>query len=296
MMRTIYSLLLLFLLLGCEDVVDVDLNPETPRLVMDALIRVDTSQNLTEATLKVSLTASFFEEIQPAVVQNLQLVNEVEGGFVPYEPIPGEPGLYRPFSTSVSPVVDNKIVTDYLLNPEPVYILTFTFQDELYLARTSFAPTTPINSITQGDGTLFDDNDTEVIVSFTDTADREDFYVFDFDFDEFLAVEDTFFQGQDFEFSYFYEGDERPLEAGQTINISILGAEESFYTYMEQLIEQSDMSGNPFPVPVTTVRGNILLAEDIDNIDIFNNVNRPNSFALGYFAIVQEFQESIVIQ
>lgn len=297
MKNILYILLLSIFFTSCEDVVDVDLSPEPPRLVVDALIRVDTSQNLTEANIRVSLTSSFFGEIQPADIESMQIQNEETGAFVPYEPVSGEPGLYRPFPTTVSPVIDNMILTDFLTNPDPVYIFSVTYQDELYLARTSFIPTAPIDSIVQGDNTLFDDDDTEVIITFTDAPDREDFYVFDFDFGEFLTVEDTFFPGQNFEFSYFYEGDDFPLESGQEVTISILGADEPFYDYMEQLITQSDLGNNgPFQVPVSTVRGNILNAEGIDNIDIFNNVDRPNNFALGYFAIVQEFKSTIIIE
>lgn len=297
MRHIIYILFLATFFTSCEDVVDVDLDSEPPRLVVDALIRVDTSQELTEATIRVTLTSSFFGEIQPAEIESMQIQNEENGSFVPYEPVPGEPGLYRPFPTTVSPVVDNKIITSFLTNPNPVYIFSVVFQDELYLARTSFVPTSPIDSITQGEDTLFDENDTEVIISFTDTQDREDFYVFDFDFGEFLTVEDTFFPGQDFEFSYFYDGEDVPLETGQEITISILGADEPFYDYMEQLVTQSDLTdGGPFQVPVSTVRGNILNAEGIDNIDVFDNVGRPDSFALGYFAIVQEFKNTLIIE
>lgn len=297
MKKTLFLLLITCIFTSCEDVVDVDLDSEPPRLIVDALIRVDTSQDLTEANIRVSLSSSFFGEIQPAEIESMQIQNEENGSFVPYEPVPGEPGLYRPFPTTISPVIDNKILTSFLTNPDPVYIFSIVFQDELYLARTSFIPTTPINSISQGDGTLFNEVDTEVIISFTDVPDREDFYVFDFDFGEFLTVEDTFFPGQDFEFSYFYDGEDFPLETGQEVTISILGADETFYNYMEQLITQSDLTdGGPFQVPVSTVRGNILNVEGIDNIDVFDNVSRPNNFALGYFAIVQEFKNTIVIE
>ena len=298
MKKIVFLMFILFAFASCEDVVDVDLDTEPPRLIVDALIRVDTSQDLTEANIRVSLSSSFFGEIQPAEIETMQIQNEENGAFVPYEPVPGEPGLYRPFPTTVSPVSpDNKILTSFLTNPNPVYIFTVRYQDELYLARTSFAPTTPIDTIVQGDNTLFDEDDTEFIISFTDTPDREDFYIFDFDFGEFLTVEDTFFPGQDFEFSYFYDGEDFPLETGDEFTISILGADETFYNYMEQLITQSDLTdGGPFQVPVSTVRGNILNAEGIDNIDIFDNVDRPNNFALGYFAISQEFKNTVIVE
>jgi len=254
MKKLLFLFLIACIFSSCEDVVDVDLDTEPPRLIVDALIRVDTSQDLTEANIRVSLSSSFFGEIQPAEIETMQIMNEENGAFVPYEPVPGEPGLYRPFPTTVSPVSpDNKILTSFLTNPNPVYIFTVRYQDELYLARTSFAPTTPIDTIVQGDNTLFDEDDTEFIISFTDTPDREDFYIFDFDFGEFLTVEDTFFPGQNFEFSYFYDGEDFPLETGDEITISILGADETFYNYMEQLITQSDLTdGGPFQVPVST--------------------------------------------
>lgn len=294
----LHKLVLLFLLLlsffSCEEVIEVDLDSEEPRLIVDALIRVDTTQQLTDATIRVSLSSSFFEEIQPAVVDEMSIQNASSGDFIPYEAVPGEPGMYRPFSTTISPVVDHKIVTTALLDTTDVYLLNIRYQDELFLARTRFVPTAAIDSVVQGEGGLFDEEDTEVIIEFTDTPNREDFYVFDFDFGEFITSQDEFFPGQQFSFSYFYDAN---LEPGDEVTISILGAEEPFFDFMNGLLEQSQQGANgPFQTPTATIRGNILKAEGIDNIDIFNNINRPDEFALGYFAIAQEFKSSIVIE
>ena len=38
-----------------------------------------------------------------------------------------------------------------------------------------------LDNIEQGDDTLFDENETEIIVTFTDDGSRDDFYLFDFD-------------------------------------------------------------------------------------------------------------------
>lgn len=294
-LKTIISMLCLCLtLLSCEDVIEVDLDSEDPRLIVDALIRVDTTQQLTEANIRVSLSSSFFDEIQPAVIDEMSIQNSETGIFIPYEPVPGEPGLYRPFPTTISPVEDNKIVTTALLETADSYILTIIYEGESFLARTSFVPTSDIDSITQGEGGLFNEEDTEVIIEFTDNPERQDFYVFDFDFGEFLTSQDEFFSGQQFAFSYFYDTE---IEPGDEINISILGAEEAFFNYMNGLLEQSQQGANgPFQTPVATVRGNILKAEGIDNIEIFNNVDRPDDFVLGYFAIAQEFKSSILIE
>ena len=202
--------------------------------------------------------------------------------------------MYRPFATTVSPVADNKIVTSFLTNPEAEYLLFVRYEGQTYLARTPFAPSVPIDSAVQGDGQLFDEDDTELVINITDFPDREDYYIFDFDFNEYLPTDDRFYEGQQFEFSYFYDTDVVP---GDQINISILGADIKLFNYMNGLLEQSQQGANgPFQTPVATVRGNFLNITDIDNIDQFDNVNRPDAFILGYFSVSQEFTTSLVIE
>lgn len=294
MKRLFLLLLLTSALISCEDVIDVDLTNEDPRLIVDALVRIDTTQNLTEAIIKVSLSTSFFGEIEPAILESMQIQKESGGSFVPFEPVPGEPGNYRPFTAFGSPVADNKIVTSFLTDPEETYLLFVQFEDQLYFARSTFATSVPINSVSQGDGQLFDEDDTEIVISITDVPDREDFYIFDFDFNEFLPTEDRFYEGQEFEFSYFYDAD---IEPGDELDISVLGADRSFFDYMNGLLEQSEQGANgPFQTPVATIRGNLLNVTGIDNIDQFDNVNRPDAFILGYFSLSQEFKTSLVIE
>ena len=151
----------------------------------------------------------------------------------------------------------------------------------------------PIDNIEVGDGTLFDDEDTEVIVTFTDDPDRDNFYVFDFGFGEYLTTEDEFYKGQQFQFSYFYD---QEFDPGTELEISILGADQSFYNYMDLLIEQTDDDQGIFQTPVATARGNVFEVTGIDNIDLFDNVGRPDEFPLGYFAIVQEYKASVTIE
>lgn len=65
---------------------------------------------------------------------------------------------------------------------------------------------------------------------------------------------------------------------------------------MNQLIEQSRIAQGPFQTLVSTVRGNIFDITGLDNIDICDNVERLNDFPLGYFAIVQEFKSTIILE
>ncbi len=290
------SLLTLFLA-ACEEVVDIDTPSEPPRLIVEGLIRVDTTEQYIPVEVKFLLTDNFFGTSPATQVQSAQILIEEYDEFGTVissstsslaEREPGS-GIYVPDPNFSS---DQRIATS-ILKKDIVFTLFVRYDDQLFLAPTRYAPAVPIDTLIQGDGVLFEGDETEVIVTFTDDPDRNDYYLFDFDFDEFLVTEDEFYQGQQFSFSYFYDN---TLEDGQVINISILGATEQFYNYMNQLIIQAGDFQGPFQTPVATVRGNVINATDIDNIDTFDNVGDPDNFALGYFAISQFFTKSITIE
>ena len=79
------------------------------------------------------------------------------------------------------------------------------------------------------------------------------------------------------------------------MTISILGADRDFFNYMNNLIEQTEEGFGVFETPAATVRGNIFDVTDLDNIDVFDNVEQPEVFPLGYFAVVQEYRQTITI-
>jgi len=283
MKRLLYILVAALGFLACEDVIEVETPSEPPRLNVDALIRVQDSSTVTNIQVKVKLTSSFFEPTTVADLEQVTITNldaaTANNTVVLIEQNPGS-GLYER-------TVDNSILREGRL------VLQINYKDDVYVAQTEFAPTVPITKLIQGTETLFGGDETEVIVSFNDNADRDDFYIFDFDFDEYLVTEDEFYQGQEFEFSYFYDNDINP---GQEIDISILGADQAFYNYMNQLIVQSGGDQGPFQTPSATVRGNIINITNIDNINSFDNVEDADNFALGYFAVCQTFTETIVIE
>jgi hypothetical protein len=75
-----------------------------------------------------------------------------------------------------------------------------------------------------------------------------------------------------------------------------MGTDQSFYNYMDLLIEQSGAAQGVFQTPVATVRGNVVDVTGLDNEDRFDNADRPEVFPLGYFAVVQEERSSLLIQ
>ncbi len=284
MLKYIYLFIIMFSFIGCEDVIEVDLDTEPSRLTIDALIRLDTSESVTTAIIKVGLSSSFFEQNKAVQVDQIRIQNLTYQG---NGPLDDNFIIFNEIDLGIYEASKN---TSFFTSGE--LTLTINYNDEVFLAQTRFAPSVPFDSIIQGEAVLFSGEETEIIVSFTDTPNQANFYIFDFDFNEYLVSEDTFYPGQRFEFSYFYDD----IEVGTTLDISILGADKSFYNYMDQLIVQSGGSQGPFQTPAGTVRGNIINATGINNNSVNDNDERSDNFALGYFAVVQEFKESITIE
>ena len=268
---------------ACEDVVDVDLPTEAPRLIIDALIRVDTMQTTTLVRVKVSETNSFFESLPPANLQQITLVN------LDF-PLDGTDPPVLTEEQSGTGIYTRLFPTKYLTQGR--LFMQVDFEDKFFVANAQFIPTVPIDALENGDGILFDEDDTEIIVTISDAPDRDDFYLFDFDFSNFLVTEDEFYQGQEFSFSYYYDIN---LVPGDEVAVSIMGVNQDFALYMDKLIEQSEGGFGPFDTPAITVRGNFINATNIDNEGSFDNTGNPDNFALGYFAVVQEFKQVLVI-
>lgn len=287
------------ILSSCEDIIEVDLPETETRLVVNGLVRVDVTQEFVPVEIKVTETTDFFSEptittLESAVI----LVGERDpedpfsmsfGTSILKEYVPGT-GIYEP--DTVGNDVDERIRTEFL-NENSVFFLIVEHKGKRYAGQTVYASTVPIDNLEQGDDTLFNEDDTEVKITITDIAEEENYYIFDFGFGEFLALDDQFIDGQEFEFSYFYDSE---TKVGNTAEISILGADQQFYNYIDLLIEQTEDTGGVFETPAATVKGNMFDVTGLDNIEIFDNVERPGSFALGYFAVVQEFKESLLIE
>lgn len=279
---------------GCEDVIEVDLPAAEPRLVVEGLIRVDREEAFLPVRIALKESAGFFDPV-PATQAEAALIyverfenGELIGTFTSSlaEESPGS-GVYIPDPNAT---FDQRIPT-FFLEDEVRFTLQLRYNQRQYLAQTWYQPVVPMDYVLQGRATLQNGDETEVIVGFTDPPVEKNYYLFDFGQAQYLTTEDTFYQGQFFQFSYFYEN---PIEPGTELTIGILGADKAFYDYMRLLIEQSDLQG-PFQTPVASARGNVVDVTDIDNTDLFDNTGRPGEFPLGYFAVVQQHQRTLTI-
>ncbi len=269
MKKLLYYSMIIIAAIGCEDVIDVDVPNGDPRLVIDASFEFSKDEDglldFSQDEIRLTLSAPFFDENIPTVSNATIFITNLSRDLVlTFRESIFEPGIYRPSNGS------------YSFNFGDEYELTVIYDNQTYKGITQIAPSSPIDAVIQGDGTLFDDDDIEIELFFTDDGDINNYYLFDFDFNLFLTSEDRFYQGQSFNFSYFYE--DRDINAGKEAEIKILGIDRQYFDYSTILIEQSEQDGgNPFQTPPVRIRSNII------------NTTNPDNYALGYFNLSETY-------
>lgn len=258
MRRTFLFLVLVFGFFSCEDVIEVDLPTSETRLVVDALIGFNSRDGdpITVGQVKLTLTTPFFEQVVPPAENAIvEIIDEQTGEVFPLSE--SDPGVF----TTGFPNLEF----------DRDYTLSIQYNGEVYTATERLSPSPVIDDAVQGDGFLFDEEEeTEVIITFTDIPGQRNNYLFSFGFDNFLVIEDEFFQDSEITFSYFYED----VEPGDVLPITLFGVNQGFANYAELVLTQSGQDGGgPFSTPPATIKGNII-----------NTTNNDN-FPFGYFAI-----------
>ena len=271
-----FSALLLFALtislFSCEDVIEVEVQNTTPMLVIDAQFNMYTKEQQLrlEGGVRLSFSANYFDEELPVVKDALVTITHLNSG------------LEYPllFDESIGMFVPDKI--DFLTDFNSKYELSVLHQGQAYTGSTVFVPVPPILKAVQGTKTLFSGDETEIILSFQDFSEREDFYLYDFGQEIYRPIEDRFFQGEEFVFSHFYSSGE--VKVGDIITIKAHGVEEQYYNYFNLILTLTDSNGGPFQSLPGSSRGNIL------------NVTQPDNYPLGYFLISESDQKQLLIE
>ncbi|MDC1393927.1 DUF4249 domain-containing protein [Flavobacteriaceae bacterium] len=271
-----FSAILLFALtislFSCEDVIEVEVQNTTPRLVIDAQFNMYTKEQQLrlEGGVRLSFSANYFDEELPVVKDALVTITHLNSGLE-------YPLLFDEF---IGMFVPDKI--DFLTDFNSKYELSVLHQGQAYTGSTVFVPVPPILKAVQGTKTLFSGDETEIILSFQDFSEREDFYLYDFGQEIYRPIEDRFFQGEEFVFSHFYSSGE--VKVGDIITIKAHGVEEQYYNYFNLILTLTDSNGGPFQSLPASSRGNIL------------NVTQPDNYPLGYFLISESHQVQLLVE
>ena len=270
MKKLIIIVISTFITTSCEDVIDVNLNNAQPRLVIDASIKWIKGTAGNEQSIKLTLTAPYFDtEIPPATGAEV-IISDSNNTYIFIED--GSTGIYN--NNTFIPVINE------------TYTLTITYEGEVYTAIETLTSVVPIEFVEQNDEGGFSGEETELKAFYTDPADEENYYFFEFISDipviPSLEVYDDEFTNGNQIFGFYTEED---LEPSDEVTINIHGISEQFYNYMFILLQQnSDEGGGPFETQPATVRGNCI-----------NQTNQDN-FPLGYFRLSEVDEFIYVVQ
>lgn len=251
------AILLLFIFSSsCEDVVEVELQKNEPRLVVEASLLWEKETAGNEQYIRLTTTAPFFDdEIPPATGATVKIIDE-DGREFNFEE--AAPGIYKNenFNTAFG-------VT---------YELEIQYKGEIYSASERFVPTPPIDYIEQSKTGGFGGDEIELRAFFRDPPDIKNYYLFRFLHQRLsLQIYDDEFTDGNLNFAYFTDEELVPADE---VGFEIQGISQRFYDYMFILRSQSGSNGGgPFQTQPTTVRGNII------------NITNPKNFPFGFFRL-----------
>ncbi|MEG9328687.1 DUF4249 family protein [Salinimicrobium catena] len=254
-MKKLFLIFLLLPLLSCEEVVEVELEQSTPRLVIEAsLLWTEEEENETQY-IRLTTTAPYFDEEIPPAEGAMVSVFAPDGTEYNFEE--SDPGIY--INNSISPSLDGE------------FEMVIRYNGQEYQATEKYITTPQLEEVVQVDGRGFSGDETEFRLFYTDPAEEDNFYLFRFFHDELaLQIYDDEFTNGNRSFAFFSDGD---VDTGDKVEFEIQGISKRFYEYLYILRSQSGTAGGPFQTQPTDVRGNII------------NVTNPENFAFGYFRL-----------
>jgi len=257
----IWTLLIVLLFSNCEKVVDIDVPTIEPKLIIDASFEVlfNATPVTANVVVKLKLSTDYFDETIPTVSDAIVfLTNTIDNSVINFSDVN--------LNGNFTPII-NFIPKDAI-----EYELTVIYKSEIYKGTATKVKSTQIDSAIQGDETLFSGKEIEIKVAFKDNVDTENYYLFNFTNNLFLPLEDRFFNGTNYNFSFFYQEDE--IEVPTNVTVTMSGITKDYFTYFRILQNQSGTSGGgPFQSVPSSLLGNVI-----------NTTNEAN-FPLGYFHI-----------
>ena len=253
---------------SCEEVVQVDLDSAEPRLVVEAFINWQKGEDGSTQKIRLTTTAGYYDQQVPTVSDAVVTVTSEDGTVFDF----------------IEESAGNYFCYDFVPEIGKSYELMILVNGEVYTATEKLYEVPEIVSVEQNNDIGFSDDIIEIKYFFQDNGEEENYYLDSFYSDGFLTSEygissDELFQGN---MMYgIYLTDE--LNSGDVLDIKLFGISRSYYNYMRVLFNSAS-SGGPFPIPVGTVRGNLV------------NQTNPDKYALGYFRLSEVDQITYTIE
>ncbi|MBD3583640.1 DUF4249 domain-containing protein [Flavobacterium selenitireducens] len=262
-------ILLSILFYGCEEVVEVDLSTQKPRLVIDAGIDWTKGTDGSQQTIRLTTTTAYYDPNVPPVTGATVFVTDANG---------------QVFDFVESIGTGNYICDNFIPEIGLSYTLTVIHQGQTYTAQENLVGVPGITDIVQTNDGGFLGEDIELRYYYQDDPNSENYYLEREDapvvpYPDFSPSSDEFSNGN-LSFGIFSHED---LEAGDVIDIRLYGITKRYFEYMEKLLSVAG-GGGPFGTSPATVRGNIV------------NQAEESNYALGYFRLAEVDRRQVVIE
>jgi hypothetical protein len=269
-MKKIYYIfgILSLMLFSCEDVVHVDLDTAEPRLVVEASINWYKGDSGSTQKIRLTTTASYYNPEVPTVSNAIVTITSEDGQVFDFlEETPG-----------------NYFCHDFVPEIGKSYELMVMVNGEVYTATEKMYAVPEIQYVEQNNDIGFSDDIIEIKYFFQDNGEEENYYLDSFTIDNLTypiygISSDKFFQGNMMYGIFLYD----EFETGDDVDIKLYGISSGYYNYMRVLFNSTD-AGGPFPIPVGTVRGNLV------------NQTNPDNYALGYFRLSEVDQITYIVE
>ncbi len=237
-------------LFSCEDVIDVDVPTEEPRLVIEASLDWEKGTLGNDQTIKLSMSTPYFDTTpSPVTGASVKVTNETNESMYIFND--QEDGRYT--ISDFEPILNH------------TYLLEVTYDNEIYTAEEALYSVPEFNRIEQSLEGGFNDEILEVTYYFDDPPNEENYYLSSFQevgtlFQNLEDMSDEFTDGNEM-FNFYEKDDDNDDEndnfkPGDVVDISLYGISETYYNFISLLIEQYDSGGDPFGSLPAEIRGN----------------------------------------
>lgn len=254
-----FIFLLVFSLLGCEDVIQVDLATGEDKIVIDAEILWQKGTDGSVQKIKISRMAAYYDPSVPKVSGAEVYVSNSAG---------------TQFFFSESEGLGVYVCSNFIPVLNETYTLYVKVGDEEYTAVETMMPASEIERVEQRLTDDFGTEEMEVRYYFNDPENETNYYLGQFvtdviQYPDYELQDDEFYNGNEMMNDFSHED----LKPGGVIDITLRGVSKQFYDYMDLILDATDPDA--FSSPPANIRGNII------------NQTSQGSFALGYFRLCE---------
>ena len=264
-MKRIFLYISILLIVSCEKVIDIDLTFSKEYYVIDAKVNKHVNSNDGFIEVFISKSRPYFENEINYINDAIVKVHELQSGNE-YQLELFENGIYKKDIYNIIESSDYELIVSHDNN-------NFSSLEKL-------TKSTLIDDVVQGDRNSLSGDEIEIITTFTDSNQKDNYFLFEFGKRGNLQVaRDLYINGNSFSFSYFIDEDDIP--ESKKLKVKMEGINYNYFKYMLQVLIQTNTQNGPFSTPPAPIKGNI------------NNINNSEDTVFGYFKVC-EYDEFIL--